>query len=144
MNHISALHAHEDYFGPPSEPILAQDFLEQYASMDVTTEQREWNGDIVNECRFVVQSRYCCGADSILSLRVDDLKSAIENALSDPATYAYLIHSHEKTISTLGTGLRKTTKRKRYDTLLQDVHQQFTPVSRLREGLDSIQLKCWP
>ena len=147
MNQISAQQAHEDYYGPASEPILLRDFLQDIVAFtpEIQMQQGLDSEQLASDCQYVLillpRTLFSLCHDL---LSVEDLKFSLNSSLSDPATYAFLTHSHEKSINPLGTNAaKKSLKRKKYDSLLQEVNHQSPSVIRLRAQLDSIRLKCW-
>ena len=55
MNQISAQQAHEDYFGPASEPILLRDFLQDIVAFTPEIQMQGLDSEqLASDCQYVL------------------------------------------------------------------------------------------
>lgn len=133
--------AHDSFFGPPSEPIDVDKFIEETARIRAATAEDalshpSWQ-ELSEENRATIEAE-CSGS-------IAELKIITEDAWNNPRVSAHLYTRHDDALfSALGQTdslAQKGRKRKRFDLAGQS---RSTPeLQALQEYLLSTPLKCW-
>ncbi|KAH9485169.1 snRNA-activating protein complex subunit 3 [Psilocybe cubensis] len=115
----------ESLFGPPSEPININSFLESStSSQDNPRSQEIANTELIDECR------------------VEDLKEHLSATWSNPLLSAHLIKDHDHMVTALHALNQENTKTAR-KIHLPDPEALPVEVTSLQKNLDAVSLSCF-
>lgn len=75
---------------------------------------------------------------------MDDLKTPLEDILSNPRLAAHVLKNHELTVNAIHESADASGKRKRRRMNLPEPALEHPEVTALQRKFDAVKLKCWP
>ncbi|TFY70618.1 hypothetical protein EVG20_g2385 [Dentipellis fragilis] len=142
--------AHESHFGPPSELININEFLQ--AALESRSAGQETLFDDDEEfpnCFLGILSRDAPTSDDATTVAeecsIDDLKATLTTTLLNPRLAAHTRTSHEASISTIYTVADSNASNRRKRKRDAATNSQENPeLTEFKNKLDNIRLQSWP
>ncbi|KAF8135666.1 snRNA-activating protein of 50kDa MW C terminal-domain-containing protein [Boletus edulis] len=138
---VDITRGYDSFFGPPSEPISVQNFLDDTASLTFPSasdvlNHASWQN--LSEDERVVVEAECSGS-------IAELKAAVEELWDNPMLSAHLNRAHATAVNAVhcqaGGPVPKGRKRKHLPD--PETAEAQPEVRALQEKLDAISLQCW-